>query len=420
MRRKHLIISILLAVTALSAAAQEKPKTGWVFTPMPNVSYNTDLGLNLGAFCDFFYYGDGSSYPNPLHHVGFSGAYATKGSWYLHGYFDSVRLIPGLRLSASATYRDAFTNNFYGFNGIAAPFDPSLELNADDRVAYYTNRRRLLRAAASVQGNLGAGFQWLGGLVFRHVTISDFNLKNYDSGRSLYLAYHDAGLVRDDEFGGGNSLELKLGATYDTRNVELFPSKGIYAEAYVLGNADLGRWKYNYAQVVAHWRHYVSLGTDRVILAYHLGLQHTIAGEVPFYNINELATLSYLYEECSGLGSRYSVRGFRYNRLAAAGYAWANIELRVTVLRFNLFKQHFDIVVNPFTDLAAITKTYRLEEQKLLPGLYQDLKLPVAPSAGMGIKLHMNTNFILSLDAGYGFNPQLGDLTIGMSTTYVF
>ena len=418
--RNKLILSLISALVALTAAAEETPKTGWVFTPMPNVSYNTDLGLNLGAFCDFFYYGNGSSYPNPLHHVGFSGAYATKGSWYLHAYFDSVRLIPGLRLSASATYRDAFTNNFYGFNGIAAPFDPSLELNADDRVAFYTNRRRLLRAAASVQGKLGAGFQWLGGLVFRQVTISDFKLKNYDSGKSLYLAYHDAGLVRDDEFGGGNSLELKLGALYDTRDVELFPRKGIYAEAYVLGNADLGRWKYNYAQVVAHWRQYLSLGTDRVILAYHLGFQDTFAGEIPYYNLNELATPMYLYEECSGLGSRYSVRGFRYNRFAAAGYAWANIELRVTPFRFNLIGQHFDLVLNPFVDLAAITRTYRLEEQKRLPAFYQDRTLPVAPSAGIGAKLHMNTNFILSVDVAHGFEPQLSDLTVGMSTTYVF
>ena len=41
-------------------------------------------------------------------------------------------------------------------------------------------------------------------------------------------------------------------------------------------------------------------------------------------------------------------------------------------------------------------------------------------SAGMGAKLQMNTNFILSVDFGKGFDPQLSDFTVGMGTTYVF
>ena len=50
----------------------------------------------------------------------------------------------------------------------------------------------------------------------------------------------------------------------------------------------------------------------------------------------------------------------------------------------------------------------------------QDRKLPVMASAGIGGKLHMNTNFILSLDVAKGFDPQLSDLMVGMATTYVF
>lgn len=418
---KPKLVLFLAGVVASSIlCAQEKPKTGWVYTPMPNISYNTDLGLNLGAFCDFFYYGDGSIYPNFLHHAGFSGAYATKGSWFLHGYFESIALIPGLRISASATYRDSRANNFYGFNGIASPFHEDLELNADTRTAWYTNRRRFIRAAATVQGPISQQLKWVGGAVFRHVMMSDFSLKNYDSGNSLYLLYNRVGLIQDDEMAGGTSLELKAGLTYDTRDVELFPSKGVYGEVLFIGNGDLKQWKYNYLQVSAHWKHFISLWPGRLIFAYHLGLQHTLAGEIPYYNLNELAALAYAYEENVGLGSRYSIRGYRYNRIAAAGYAWANIELRVIPFRFNLFKQHFDIVLNPFVDLASITKYYRLEQQKAYASIYQDRKLPVMASVGMGAKLHMNTNFILSLDFAKAFDPQLSDFMVGMATTYVF
>ena len=253
----------------------------------------------------------------------------------------------------------------------------------------------------------------------------NFSLKNYDSGKSLYNTYQLARLIDEDEAGGGISLEPKAGFVYDSRDVEMFPGKGIYGELYLVGNADLKQWKYNYAQLVAHWRQYLSLWPGRIIFAYHLGLQHTLFGEIPFYNINELATLSYLYEENSGLGSRYSVRGYRYNRIAAAGYAWGNFELRIIPFKFNLFRQHFDIVLSPFADLAAITKEYRLERQKSSQPedgvcIFQDLSRPLMASAGCGVKLHMNTNFIISVDFAKAFDPQLSDFTVGMGTTYVF
>ena len=418
---KKPVSGILLLVLGLTVArAQETPKTGWAYVPLPNINYNSDLGLSLGAFCDFFYYGDGTIYPNFLHHGGITGTYSTKGSWYLHAYFESIKLIPGLRISTSATYRDAGANSFYGFNGIASPFDPSLEYNKVTRTAWYTNQRRFVRMAVAVQGHIAGKLNWVGGAVFRHVMMADFKLNNYDSGNSLFIAYKQAGLIHDDEFSGGTSLELKGGISYDTRDIEMFPTKGAYGELLLIGNGDLKQWRYNYLQVAARWKQYISVIPDWLIFAYQICFQHTLAGEIPYYNLNELATIHYIYEENAGLGSRYSIRGYNYNRISAAGYAWSNIEFRVIPLKFRLFKQSFRIVLNPFMDLAAITRTYRLEKQKQIPAFYQTRKTPVMASAGCGIKLHMNTNFILSLDFAKAFDPQLSNLMINMATTYVF
>lgn len=418
---KKPVSGILLLVLGLTVArAQETPKTGWAYVPLPNINYNSDLGLSLGAFCDFFYYGDGTIYPNFLHHGGITGTYSTKGSWYLHAYFESIKLIPGLRISTSATYRDAGANSFYGFNGIASPFDPSLEYNKVTRTAWYTNQRRFVRMAVAVQGPIAGKLNWVGGAVFRHVMMADFKLNNYDSGNSLFIAYKQAGLIHDDEFSGGTSLELKGGISYDTRDIEMFPTKGAYGELLLIGNGDLKQWRYNYLQVAARWKQFITFIPDWLIFAYQICFQHTLAGEIPYYNLNELATIHYIYEENAGLGSRYSIRGYNYNRISAAGYAWSNIEFRVIPLKFRLFKQSFRIVLNPFIDLAAITRTYRLEKQKQIPAFYQTRKTPVMASAGCGIKLHMNTNFILSLDFAKAFDPQLSNLMINMATTYVF
>ena len=160
-----------------------------------------------------------------------------------------------------------------------------------------------------------------------------------------------------------------------------------------------------------HWRHFVPLGTDRVIFAYHLGFQDTFAGDIPFYNLNEIATLNYQYEEYAGLGSRYTIRGYRYTAYSAKGYAWGNFELRLTPFRFERWNRSFDIVLNPFVDLGTLNPTYRQEQLAAAPLLV---------SAGCGAKLHMNTNFIISLDLGHAFSSPYSALLVGMGTTYVF
>lgn len=424
--KKVFVCFLIVLLASFLSVAQEQPKTGWVFTPMPNLGYTTDTGVTLGAFSDFFYYGDGSSYPNFLHHAGFSAAYATKGSWYAHFYFESPSLIEGHRLNASVTYRDAMVNNFYGFNGIASPYDARLDLNAECRTAWYTNHRRFLRASGSVMGDIVPHLDWMGGFVFRYVRMADFSLEKYDSGNSLFMAYRDIGLIREDEFVGGTSLEFKAGLVYDSRDVELSPNKGMYGELYLVGNAALGQWKYSYAQFVGHFRHYITLFPGRLVFAYHLGIQHQFAGEIPYYNLNEIATIFYPYEEICGLGSRVTVRGIRYNRIMAAGYAWGNFELRFIPFKFHLFGQSINLVLNPFADLCAITRPYRLEQQKELGrkhpelNIWQDKTLPMMASFGLGGKIQMNTNFILSLEVGRGLDPQVSDWTIGMATTYVF
>ena len=81
-------------------------------------------------------------------------------------------------------------------------------------------------------------------------------------------------------------------------------------------------------------------------------------------------------------------------------------------------------MLNPFVDVAAITKEYRAERQSSQPQdapcIWQDVRRPLMVSAGCGAKLHMNTNFILSVDFAKAFDPQLSDFMVGMGTTYVF
>lgn len=416
-------ISAFAAFLLCSAAwsQEDKAKTGWNFSVLPDLGYSTDLGFNLGAFGDLFYYGDGSIYPNYLHHIGFTGTYLTKGSWYVHAFMDSDALIPGIGLSLSATYRDVLANNFYGFNGIASPYDASLDRNKVTQTAYYTNRRRFARVSALAEGKIVGHLSWMAGGVFRRIWIDDFSLNDYHNGHSLYLDYINSGLIRADEAHGGTNLEIKAGLRYDSRDIQRAPGKGIYGELYLLSNFDLGGKPYHYGQLVADFRHFIPIIPRRIVFAYHLALQHTLWGEVPFYNANELSTPLYIKAESTGLGSRYNIRGYLYNRITAAGYAWGNFELRCTPFIFTLFNQYIELVANPFIDLGCITKSYRLEEQRAMGAdYYQNLSLPVMASAGIGGKLQVNHNFILSVDFAKAFHSQLSEFMVGMGTAYVF
>lgn len=426
--RKSLLSMVAGVCLTTGIAAQDAADavTGWRFTPMPNLNYNTDVGLSLGAFCDFFNYGDGSGYPNFKDHVGVTLTWSSKGAHYAHILGESESLIPGLKLVGSLTYRQATANNFYGFNGYYSPYDPSLDKQDGSDIAYYNNERELMRASALVLGPmpgfLPEALKWTAGLLLRSIRFQDHTIVGRVPGsvRSLFHDYKDAGLIPADQASGGVSLEGRAGLTWDSRDIEWVPSRGIYAELYLNANADLSDGRRNYGQIVAHWRHYVPLWANRMTLAYHLGFQQEVFGHMPWYNLNEISTLTYLYEESEGLGSRYSMRGLRYNRIMAAGYAWGNFELRTRIYSFDLLRRHFDLVLNPFFDAGTITRFYRLDEQKALPAFYTDSRRRVFMSAGLGAKFHMNTNFIMSLEAGRGFDNEVGALTFSMATTYLF
>lgn len=420
------LVSGLFLATGVSAQDSEPSVRGWRFTPMPNFNYNTDVGLSLGGFCDFFNYGDGTDYPNFKDHIGITLTWSSKGAHYAHILGESESLIPGLKLIGSLTYRKATANNFFGYNGYYSPYDAALNMQDGSEIAYYNNERELMRASGMVLGPM-PGFlpeqlRWTAGFLLRSIRFQDHSITGRVPGsvRSLFHDYKAAGLIPEDEASGGVSLEGRFGLTWDSRDIEWVPNRGLYAELYLNVNGDFSDFRRNYGQLVAHVRHFVPILPNRMTLAYHLGFQQEVFGRMPWYNLNEISTLTYLYEESEGLGSRYSMRGLLYNRIMAAGYAWGNFELRTRVWSLDLLNRHFDLVLNPFFDAGTITRFYRLDEQKAAPGLYTDSRRRLFMSAGMGAKFHMNTNFILSVEMGRGFDNEVGALTFSMATTYLF
>ena len=434
MKKNILIVASLLVLTTAASAANDKEtkiKTGWNFGAVPAVSYNSDLGLQYGISADIFNYGDGSTFPNYKHKFNTEISHYTKGMTRLHLFYDSKYLIPGIRVTAAATYMNNPMFSFYGFNGAAEPYREELNANKtyiseDSGIAYYNFQRNMFRFLADFQGEIVPHLNWAAGLSYWNFDIKGTDKEPYVKGVSLYDEYINHGVIKENEANGGNRMELKAGFVYDTRDLDSAPSHGMWAEVYLNGSPDVFSDGFSYLKLCAHFRQYLPILSDnRMTFAYHLAYQGTVAGEVPFYMQSNVTTL-YLRQILSeGLGSINTVRGTLYNRMIGDSYAWANFELRTKLFSFNLINQSWYLAVNPFFDMGAVIKPYRLEEMAAYRNetfdSLKDKATKLHESAGLGLKLVMNQNFIVGIEAAKPFdkddNPGIG-MNIGLN--YIF
>ena len=453
--KRILMFTVLLAIT-LSAFAQEQEKEikkGWSFGILPTATLSADNGFQAGAFGDVYYYGDGSTYPDPLHKISWEGSYFTKSHrMRLYLAYDSKYLIPGMRVNASVTYMNDPLYSFWGFNGPAS-WDSGVSesftsvnyalwgnRNLTPNINYYGMSRRMLRILANFQGHITDHLNWAAGVNFwdwKLGAMKDNSETKYNTDITLYEYYKGIGAIKADEADGGKALEFNAGLVYDTRDIEAAPNRGIWAEAYLNGNV----LDHKYLKACAYFRNYISIPlgfkVGDPVFAYRLAWQQTIAGETPFYMIQNNPLLVQRNMISEGFGSSNTIRGLRENRILAEGMAWANTELRIKIVSFKFLNQFFYLATNPFFDAGIITRGYR---EDVLKTVLSDPKLATIDgysgqtqiydpdnikkliySAGIGLKLAMNQNFIISADFAKCLTPGLdAGLWLGIGVNYQF
>ena len=456
---KKIVLLILCTLVCVIALAQEEKemKTGWSLGVLPTATYSVDNGFQAGAFGDVYYYGDGSTYPDPLHKISWEASYFTHSHrMRLYLAYDSKYLIPNMRINASLTYVDDPLYSFWGFNGPASVQNYDIWFNRDmtyggKNVNYYGMSRKMLRGLANVQGQIVPHLNWAAGINYWNWQLGDMRDNGvadkatgdkayYNTDLTLFKTYQQKGIIKEDEAKGGMALELNAGLVYDTRDMEAAPNSGIWAEAYLNGNV-LG---HRYLKACAYFRNYLSLPIHFIkagqpVFAYRLAWQQTIAGETPFYMIQNVPLLVQRNMISEGFGSSNTIRGLRENRVLAEGLAWVNTELRIKLVSFKLLNQYFYLAVNPFFDAGVITKQYRAAELAKValdgkiyesnldklgqPTLIYDVSKAgnLIYSGGAGLKIAMNQNFIISAEFAKCFVSDLSaDPWIGIGINYQF
>ena len=346
MRTLLLTLALLINLTDFGAFAQsdsaalpvkEKKKTGWTWAGLPVVAYDADLGLQLGALGQVFYYGDGSTYPEYKHTIYAECSWFTKGSAVYQLFYDSKYLIPGgIRFTADLDYLPERALDFYGFNGYEANYEASVtKQGSEDYLSrvFYKQERKMYRIMADFQGPLiGQKFRWIAGINILGIQTGTVDIDRINKGKPddeklpdtalLYDRYVDYQLIRPDEKNGGTTIYLKTGLVYDTRDTESAPNKGLWSEVLLLSApAFLGNHPYAFVKLAVTHRQYISLVSRKLVAAYQVSYQGTIGGTTPYYIMPYLYSSYSLTTRPDGLGGVRTIRGVLRNRITGDGVA---------------------------------------------------------------------------------------------------
>ncbi len=357
-----------------------KQEGGYV-TGLPLVSYSTDSGLGGGARA--YYYWNGSRGDprfarTPYLHRLFLQAFASTGGLQFHWLdYDAPQLFgTSYRVRSQLIFERNINANHFAL-GNAAMDDLRFPGSTEDFASYadYTDAQRrvvdgvaytkhdqyeLLRPLliTSVERQLLGEVRAVIGYGFAYAVVRDYTGERVDarddagddvevpSAPTRLRMDCDAGVIEGCD--GGRDGFLRVGLSYDSRDYEPDPNRGLYADLVLdAASVALGS-EYDYLRMLAAVRGYWSPApqlTDLVLAA--RGLLQTQTAGTPFFSLD---SLPFIEDYRSGLGGHRTMRGFRQNRFVGRTMAAVNVEARWTFHRFGVVGQRFALIAAPFVD----------------------------------------------------------------------
>jgi hypothetical protein len=440
---KSVVLFLLLFVGSF-VFAQEKDKTevtkeGWNFGALPTISFDTDLGFQYGALVNLYNYGDGSRYPQYNHSLFLEVSRFTKGSGINRFYYDSDKLLKGLRTTADISYLSDQAYDFWGYNGYDAVvnYDWIDDAETDYKTRmFYKYDRKMFRFKVDLQGKIaGEHLKWIGGFNLLNFKLASVDIDKLNKGKEgddllppvseqpgLYEKYQTWGIINTEEANGGFVPALKAGLVYDSRDNRPNPMKGIWTEAVIEGAPEFLGAESSFTKLSITHRQYFTIIKNNLSFAYRLNYQTSIGGNTPFYYQTQVLVSELRGASTEGLGGGTTLRGVKRNRVVGDGYFLGNIEARWKVARFQFINNNFYVGLNGFMDFGRVTK--KIETINNLSVLTLDYFDKGAEemhiSYGAGLRIAMNQNFVIKCDFGMAADERDGDSGIYIGLNYLF
>jgi outer membrane protein assembly factor BamA len=310
---------------------------------------------------------------------------------------------------------------------------------------FYKQERNMLRIHTDLNGPLqGDKLRWAAGFEVYDIRPASVDIERLNKGLSddkklppvdeqpgLYELYQQWGLIPEADTDGGMFVSLKAGLVYDTRDFQPNPMKGIWSDVILYAApkpfSDLNE---GFMRLNITHRQYFTLVPDKLSFVYRLSYQSNLGTSVPFYAQPLMITTQLRGAYSEGLGGQRSLRGVLRNRVVGNDFVYGNAEFRWKFFQTRLINQNFYLALNPFIDAGQVVRKIDIEDQvNSLKQTYINVawddyfdfgaeKLHWA--AGIGLKVVMNENFIISADYGKPFNSQDGKSGLYIGLNYLF
>lgn len=429
--KKIIIAAVLLLASSIFGGAQEKKdiiKTGWNIGPLPAIAYDADKGLQLGAIIQLFDYGDGHNYPNYDNKVYAEVSYFTKGSWLIQTMYDAKELIPNVRWTTACIVALDKGMDFFGFNGYGSYYNYERIAAGKDKSSseiiytpFYKMKRNSVLFKSDFVGNITDRLKWAAGY---HASYFDQGAIDYDninkgkdeqkkfpqSESTLYEDFVNWGLISADEANGGFVSAIRAGLSYDSRDKEGAPSRGIWAEGHVtLAPKWLGT-KNPFARYSLTFRHYVPIVKNDVLtFAYRLNYEGTFGNSAPYYVLPYMTVQGENWDR-DGMGGYRTTRGIMRNRAVGLDMFTYNAEFRWRFTKFHIGKQNIALALSAFSDGTTVTRgrdmSYKGDNSLSSIARYNEFmtnsqqKDSFHVTVGAGFRFIMNENFIVAAEYG--------------------
>lgn len=386
------LLIVIVALTAGVARADRlspedlarKDEGGYV-TGLPLFSYSTDIGFGGGARAYYYWNGardDARFTQTPyLHRIFLQGFASTRGIQFHWLDYDAPRIFSSpYRIRSQLIFGRNINSNYFGHgNAALAPlaFPGAPGRTFDSYADYAAAQQQITGGAAYTKYDqfdlirpifvasverlvLRDRVRLLAGYGFAYASIRDYTGKQVDAtddaGGETEATSAPTRLREDCDAGrlvgcgGGREGFLRLGISYDTRDFEPDPNRGVFADlALDAATAALGS-EYGYARLLGAVRGYwspIPAHADLVLAARAL-LQLQTSG-TPFFSLD---SLPFTEDFRNGLGGHRTMRGFRQDRFVGRTMAAATAEVRWTFTRFKLARQKLALIAVPFVDLG--------------------------------------------------------------------
>lgn len=389
--RPALLCALAIAAASPSARADQlagddlaRKNEGGYVTGLPLAAYSTDLGFGAGARA--YYYWNGAR-TGPLFattpylvRVFVQGFASTRGLQFHWLDFDAPKLGGSpYRVRSQLIVMRNINSNYFGlgaaslqplaFPGAARSYDRYDTYAADQQhvtggVAYSKyDQYDLLRPIfiASVERLfVGDRVRVLGGIGLSYARVRDYTGHTVDAtdqtGAASRALEAPTRLATDCAAGrvvgcaGGRDDFVRLGVSYDTRDFEPDPNRGVFVDAALdAGTVALGS-QFDYARAMIAARGYwspIAPAAD-LVLAGRAVIVAQSAG-APFFSMD---TFPFTDDPRTGLGGHRTMRGFRQDRFVGPVMALANAELRWTFGHAKVWRQQLAFIVAPFIDVG--------------------------------------------------------------------